>query len=79
MNSGPYTGYRDLFGCVICQRKKSARTRKFFARSRLILRQPITIVVNWVTKAPVTLTATTADVTKASAVHWYEYAEIYEL
>lgn len=52
----------------ICWRKTFARTGTFLAHSILTLGQIMVTVSNWIINAPVTVAATFADFSEASAV-----------
>lgn len=75
MTYGPCADYRHdaVFRYNICRKRKSASRWTIFARPRMRLRQIMMIVENWIIKASITLATTFAEVTEASAVHWYEY------
>lgn len=74
MTAGYCANCRDdvIYRCHACWRKTSARTGNLFVRSKLTIRQIMVSVVNWIVKAPVTVAATSADVTEASVVQWFK-------
>lgn len=73
MTHEPCADYRDVvFRCNLFLRKKSVKTGDFFSQSQMRLIRIMIIVAHRITKSLVTLAATLADVTEASAVYWNE-------
>lgn len=74
MTHEPCADCRDfVFRCNLFLRKTSVKTGNFFSQSQMRLIQIMITVANRIIKSPVTLAATLADVTEASAVYWSEY------